>query len=378
LGSKKWIINKKMKIPFLNFEPMHDEVHDELHHAFDDVLRSNWFVLGKHVMQFEDAYSKFNKVSNVIGVSNGLDALYLSLLALGIKSGDEVILPSNTYIATVLAVSYVGATPIFVEPNIETYNIDVAKIENVITGRTKAIMPVHLYGQACEMEEIMAIAKRFNLFVIEDNAQSQGASYNGILTGAWGDINGTSFYPGKNLGALGDAGAITTNHEELANKIKILRNYGSQKKYHNEVIGHNMRLDEIQAAFLTVKLNRLLDWTKKRQEIASWYDEYLKNLMGVTLPKIAKGATHVYHLYVIRSNERDELQHHLTSCGIGTLIHYPIPPHLQEAYKHLSYVEGDFPISEEIARTALSLPIWIGMTRNEVEYVCNSIISFFK
>ncbi len=357
---------------------MHDEVHDELHHAFDDVLRSNWFVLGKHVMQFEDAYSKFNKVSNVIGVSNGLDALYLSLLALGIKSGDEVILPSNTYIATVLAVSYVGATPIFVEPNIETYNIDVAKIENVITGRTKAIMPVHLYGQACEMEEIMAIAKRFNLFVIEDNAQSQGASYNGILTGAWGDINGTSFYPGKNLGALGDAGAITTNHEELANKIKILRNYGSQKKYHNEVIGHNMRLDEIQAAFLTVKLNRLLDWTKKRQEIASWYDEYLKNLMGVTLPKIAKGATHVYHLYVIRSNERDELQHHLTSCGIGTLIHYPIPPHLQEAYKHLSYVEGDFPISEEIARTALSLPIWIGMTRNEVEYVCNSIISFFK
>ena len=313
-----------------------------------------------------------------MGVSNGLDALHLSLKALGIGKGDEVIVPSNTYIATVLAVSYVGAKPVFVEPNIETYNIDFSKIEEAVTPNTKAIMPVHLYGQACEMQPIMDIAKKYNLFVIEDNAQSQGATYKEKITGSWGDINGTSFYPGKNLGAIGDAGAVTTNDENLAEKVKILRNYGSQKKYYNEFIGHNMRLDELQASFLSVKLKYLKEWTLKRQEIGAWYDEALKEIEGLILPKIAEGATHVYHLYVIRTKKRDELQSYLNEKGIGTLIHYPIPPHLQEAYESLGLKKGDFPIAEELAETCLSLPVWPGMGVEHVELISENIKAFFN
>mgnify|MGYP000181483844 CR=1 FL=1 len=358
-----------MNIPFLNFEPMHSQVHDELQAAFNSVLKSNWFVLGNHVNQFETEYADFNQVKHVIGVSNGLDALHLSLLALGITKGDEVIVPSNTYIATVLAVSYVGATPIFVEPNIETYNIDVEKIEAAITNKTKAIMPVHLYGQACQMDKIQELALKYNVYIIEDNAQSQGASFNGKLTGSFGHLNGTSFYPGKNLGALGDAGAVTTNNDELANKIKVLRNYGSNKKYFNETIGYNMRLDELQAAFLSVKLKQLAKWTAQRQEIASLYNELLKDIPGLILPKTAENATHSYHLYVIRTKNRDELQKHLTDNGIGTMIHYPIPPHLQEAYSHLGFKRGDFPIAEELADTMLSLPIWPGMEKHEIENI---------
>jgi dTDP-4-amino-4,6-dideoxygalactose transaminase len=367
-----------MKIPFLNFEPMHNEVHDELQKAFNSVLKSNWFVLGNYVKQFEAEYSKFNKISNVIGVSNGLDALHLSLLALGITKGDEVILPSNTYIATVLAVTYVGATPIFVEPNIETYNIDVDKIEEAITNRTKVIMPVHLYGQACNMDKIQEIAKKYNLFIVEDNAQSQGATFNDQLTGSFGNINGTSFYPGKNLGALGDAGAITTNDVDLANKIRVLRNYGSDRKYYNEIIGHNMRLDELQAAFLSVKLKQLPNWTTQRQEIASYYNQALKIVPEIILPKTAKHASHVYHLYVIRTQCRIELQQYLADQGIGTMIHYPVPPHLQNAYTHLGFKRGDFPIAEELADTMLSLPLWPGLTQSDVNYVANCIINFFK
>ncbi len=366
-----------MNIPFLNFEPMHNEVQDELQAAFNSVLKSNWFVLGNHVSQFEEDYSKFNQVNYVVGVSNGLDALHLSLLALGISKGDEVIVPSNTYIATVLAVSYVGATPVFVEPNIETYNIDIEKIEAAITKKTRAIMPVHLYGQACQMDKIQDLAQKYNLFIIEDNAQSQGASFNGKMTGTFGHLNGTSFYPGKNLGALGDAGAVTTNDEELANKIRVLRNYGSNKKYFNETIGYNMRLDELQAAFLSVKLKQLAKWTAQRQEIASYYNEFLKDIPGLILPKTAENATHSYHLYVIRTKNRDELQKHLTDNGIGTMIHYPIPPHLQEAYSHLGFKRGDFPIAEELANTMLSLPIWPGMGKEEVRNI-TEVISLFR
>jgi dTDP-4-amino-4,6-dideoxygalactose transaminase len=365
-----------MNIPFLNFEPMHNEVRDELQSAFNDVLKSNWFVLGNHVSQFEEDYSKFNQVNHVVGVSNGLDALHLSLLALGISKGDEVIVPSNTYIATVLAVSYVGAIPVFVEPNIETYNIDVEKIEAAITSKTRAIMPVHLFGQACQMDRIMEIANKYNLFIIEDNAQSQGALFNGKMTGSFGKINGTSFYPGKNLGALGDAGAVTTDDEGLASKIRVLRNYGSNKKYYNETIGYNMRLDELQAAFLSVKLKYLAKWTAQRQEIASYYNEYLKDIPGLILPKTADNATHSYHLYVIRTNKRDELQKHLTENGIGTMIHYPIPPHLQEAYSHLGYQRGDFPIAEELADTMLSLPMWPGMDKEMISKLTEVIITF--
>jgi dTDP-4-amino-4,6-dideoxygalactose transaminase len=361
LGGKESTINKSMNIPFLNFEPMHNEVYAELRNAFDSVIKSNWFVLGNHVSQFETDYAKFNQVNDVIGVSNGLDALHLSLLVLGIKQGDEVIVPSNTYIASVLAITYVGARPVFVEPNIETYNIDVDKIEDAITKKTKAIMPVHLYGQACQMDKIQELAKKYNLYIVEDNAQSQGATFKGRMTGSFGHVNGTSFYPGKNLGALGDAGAVTTNDEELASKIKVLRNYGSNKKYFNETIGYNMRLDELQAAFLSVKLKYLSKWIAQRREIALLYHEYLKDKPGLILPKTADNATHSYHLYVIRTENRDQLQSYLNDNGIGTMIHYPIPPHLQEACKHLGFTRGDFPIAEELANTMLSLPLWPGL-----------------
>ncbi len=363
-----------MNIPFLNFEPMHNEVHDELQAAFNSVLKCNWFILGDHVKQFESDYANFNKVNHVVGVSNGLDALHLAILALGITTGDEVIVPSNTYIASVLAVSYVGATPVFVEPNIETYNIDVGKIEAAITPKTKAIMPVHLYGQACQMDKIQEIAMKYNIYIIEDNAQSQGAKFSGQLTGSFGNVNGTSFYPGKNLGALGDAGAVTTNNDEIANKIRGLRNYGSDRKYYNENIGYNMRLDELQAAFLSVKLKKLQKWTIQRQEIASWYNESLKDIPGIILPKTADNSSHVYHLYIIRTRNRDNLQRFLTDAGIGTMIHYPIPPHLQEAYTYLGYKRGDFPIAEELADTMLSLPLWPGL--KDVKIIADVIRQF--
>jgi dTDP-4-amino-4,6-dideoxygalactose transaminase len=356
---------------------MHHPIRSEILNAFEKFYDSNYYILGERVKQFEKEYAEFNETKYSVGISNGLDALHIALMALGIGKNDEVIVPSNTYIASVLAVSYVGARPVFVEPNIEYFNIDKNLIEAAITNKTKAIMPVHLYGQSCEMEEIQKIAKQYNLFIIEDNAQSQGAKYNGVLTGAWGDINGTSFYPGKNLGALGDAGAITTNNEALANKAKVLRNYGSQKKYFNEVIGHNMRLDECQAAFLSIKLNHLEEWTCRRREIALWYNDALAGIKQIFLPKIAKNATHVYHLYVIRTNKRYELQKYLNDYGIGTLIHYPVPSFLQEAYQNLGHKKGDFPIAEEIANTCLSLPLWPGMTRKDVETVAEAIIRFF-
>jgi len=365
-----------MKIPFLNFSPMHAPIRQEMMHAFESFYDSNWFVLGESVKQFEKDYAHFNEIEHAVGISNGLDALHIALMALGIGKGDEVIVPSNTYIGTALAVSYVGATPVFVEPNIHTCNIDVTLIEASITTKTKAIMPVHLYGQACEMESIKAIAEKHNLYIIEDNAQSQGASYKGKLTGSWGEINGTSFYPGKNLGALGDAGAITTNNEVLAQKAMVLRNYGSQKKYYNEVIGHNMRLDECQAAFLSVKLKYLHEWIKQRQQIAAWYDEALKDIEGIFLPEKAEHATHVYHLYVIRTSRRDELQDYLNKEDIVTLIHYPIPPHLQQAYASLGYCSDDFPIAEEIANTCLSLPIWPGLTKELVYFIAKKIKLF--
>jgi dTDP-4-amino-4,6-dideoxygalactose transaminase len=358
-----------MKIPFLSFKIVHSAIKAEMQTAFDQVYDSYWYVMGKQLNNFEEAYSQFNDVEHTVGVSNGLDALHLALKALGVGPGDEVILPSNTYIATALAVSYVGATPVFVEPNPLTYNIDPDKIEAAITSNTKAIMPVHLYGQSCEMKVIMDIAARHKLYVIEDNAQAHGATFDGKITGSWGHANGTSFYPGKNLGALGDGGAITTNDAALADKVKVLRNYGSQIKYKNEIIGHNMRLDELQAAFLSVKLKYLMEWTKQRQQIATWYNDALQGIDNITLPFVHPDASHVYHLYVIKTPQRDELQKHLTDNGIGTLIHYPIPPHLQKAYSHLSYKKGDFPIAEGLANSCLSLPLWPGMVQEDVEKV---------
>ena len=367
-----------MRIPFLSFEGMHPGIKSEMIKTFSDFYDSNWYVLGEGVKSFEKSYADYNKTGYCVGVSNGLDALHIALKTLGIKEGDEVITPSNTYIATVLAITYVGATPVFVEPDITTYNIEPSLIESAITPKTKAIMPVHLYGQCCDMESIMSIATKQNLFVIEDNAQAHGATFKGKLSGSWGHINGTSFYPGKNLGALGDAGAITTNDAELAKKASVLRNYGSEKKYYNEVIGYNMRLDECQAGLLSVKLKYINEWTKQRQQIASWYNRALENIGDIVLPSVHPDASHVYHLYVIRTRFRNLLQEYLAENGIGTLIHYPIPPHLQGAYSHLGFKKGRFLMAEEIANTCLSIPLWPGMTQVQVQEVADKISGFYK
>ena len=360
------------KIPFLNFQPMHEQIRSEMHQAFSDVYDSYWYVMGEKLQTFEASYAKYNQTKYCVGVSNGLDALILALQALNIGKGDEVIVPSNTYIASVIAITTVGATPVFVEPRIDTYNINPELIEQKITKRTKAIMPVHLYGQACEMDYIMKLAEAYDLYVVEDNAQAHGSSYNGKLTGSFGHANGVSFYPGKNLGALGDAGAVTTNKEEIAEKIKALRNYGSHKKYHNDYVGLNRRLDELQAALLSVKLQYLNDWTQERKEIAETYNQSLVG-SNLILPKLASNADHVYHLYVVRTSKREELQEHLNNKGVGTLIHYPIPPHLQKAYKYLGYKIGDFPIAEELANTTISLPLWVGLNTRQINSITSII-----
>ncbi|UYZ57450.1 DegT/DnrJ/EryC1/StrS family aminotransferase [Hymenobacter latericus] len=366
-----------MQVPFLSFSPQHQPIREEVISAMSRVYDGQWYVLGQAVADFETAYAAFNNTKYCIGVANGLDALHLALRALNIGEGDEVIVPSNTYIASWLSVSFVGAVPVPVEPSPITYNLDPARIEAAITPRTRAIMPVHLYGQACEMSAIMDIARRHNLAVVEDNAQSQGAMADGKLVGSFGDANATSFYPGKNLGALGDAGGITTNSEELDHKLRTLRNYGSQKKYYNEIIGYNSRLDEMQAAVLSVKLKYLTDWTQQRQHAAELYNQHLAGIGDVVLPAIAEGSTHVYHLYVVRTNERDALQKHLADAGIGTLIHYPVPPHLQQAYAHLDMKPGQFPIAEELAKSSLSLPMWPGMGEKEVNIVANAVRNYF-
>jgi len=362
-----------MRVPFLDFEGLHNPIREELISAFKEVLDSNWFIMGNQLELFEKEYAKWNNVRHCIGVSNGLDALILSLRALDIGPGDEIIVPSNTYIATALAVSHVGATPVFVEPRLETANLNPESIEASITMRTKVIMPVHLYGQACEMEAIMDIANKHNLFVIEDNAQAHGATYNGKKTGSWGHINATSFYPGKNLGALGDGGAITTDDDELAHKVRVLRNYGSQQKYKNEVLGYNNRLDELQAALLRVKLKKLDDWTKERNRIAEAYVEGLKDVCGIELFSLADGATSAYHLFVVKAKDRKELQFKLSEAGVGTLIHYPIPPHLQECYIDLGHVLGNFPIAEKLSNSIISLPIFIGMSMTEIQYIVKNV-----
>lgn len=367
-----------MNIPFLNFEGRNKDIREEALKTFENFFDSKWYVLGNYTNQFEADYAAFNQTKYAVGVSTGLDALHLALRALGVGEGDEVIVPSNTYIATVLSISYVGATPIFVEPRITTYNINPELIEAAITPKTKAIMPVHLYGQACEMDAIMEIAKKHNLYVIEDNAQAHGATYNGKITGSFGEANAVSFYPTKNLGAVGEAGAITTDDSEVAHNIKVLRNYGSQKRYYNEVKGYNNRIDEFEAGFLSLALKYLDKWTIERNRLAELYMTHLSDVKDLILPYLAEGATTVNHLFVIRLNRRDELMEYLKGKGIGSVIHYPIPPHLQEAYQELGYKKGDFPIAEEIAETCLSLPLYVGLEDEEVIYVCNTIKNFFE
>lgn len=365
-----------MEVPFVSFAAQNERVAVESLATFQTFFNSHQYVLGNMTRKFEEDYAAFNQVRHAVGISNGLDALHLSLKVLGIGPGDEVIVPSNTYIATVLAVEMVGAKPVFAEPNSETYNISPSDIERVISRSTKAIMPVHLYGQACEMDSIMAIASRHNLFVIEDNAQAHGASFNGRLTGSMGDVNATSFYPTKNIGAFGEAGAVTTNSDEHATAVKIWRNYGSEKRYYNIYKGVNNRIDELQAGLLSIKLKYIAEWTFERQRIAALYLNQLAGLEKVLLPKIAEGATHVYHLFVIRSEKRDALQAYLDKNGVKTVIHYPIPPHLQEAYRSSGYKRGNYPIAESLAETCLSLPIYPGISDDQVSYVSDLIRKF--
>ncbi len=364
-----------MNIPFLDLKAPHQELRAELQQAFNDVLDSGWFIQGNQLQAFEQEYAAYCHVKHCIGVGNGLDALHLILRAYGIGAGDEVIVPSNTFIATWLAVSYAGATPVPVEPDLLTYNIDPKLIEAAITPRTKAIMAVHLYGQPADMDAINAIAARHDLKVIEDAAQSQGALYKGRCSGSLGDAAGHSFYPGKNLGALGDAGAITTNDDDLADKLRVLRNYGSQVKYINEVKGFNSRLDELQAAFLRVKLRKLTAWNNHRKEVADLYLNGINNELLV-LPTVPDGIEPSWHLFVVRSANRDALSKYLQDKGIGVVIHYPVPPHLQPAYAELSYVKGQFPVAEEIHNQVVSLPIYPHLHKYQAELVVDAVNKF--
>lgn len=343
-------------IPFLNLKAPHEELRQEMRDALERVLNSGWYIHGTEVKQFESEFSSYCQSKYCVGVGNGLEALHLILRAFDIDEGDEVIVPANTYIATWLAVSYSGAKPIPVEPDWKTYNINPKLIESAVTERTKAIIAVHLYGQPADMDEINAIAKKYNLKVIEDAAQAHGAKYKGRKVGSLGDAAGFSFYPGKNLGAIGDGGAVTTNDESLADRIRVLSNYGSKIKYHNDVKGYNSRLDELQAAFLRAKLPVLDEWNKRRQAIADLYLSQLE-IESLILPYVPDWAEPVWHLFVVRSEQRDTLQRQLSEVGIGTMIHYPIPPHLQPAYSELGYAPGAFPISETIHSEVLSLPM---------------------
>lgn len=364
-----------MKIPFVSFLPMEQELNNELRAAFDRVYTRSWYIEGVEDEKFEKAFADYCTTKCCVGVGNGLDALMLALKAVGVGEGDEVIVPSNTYIATALAVTYVGAKPIFVEPDIRTFNINPDLIETAITDKTKAIMPVHLYGQSCDMDPIMEVAKKYNLFVIEDCAQAHGSTYKGKKIGSFGDAAGFSFYPGKNLGALGDAGAMVTNSNEIADMVRTLGNYGSDYKYHHIYQGNNSRLDEMQAAFLAAKLPHLENMNNERRRIANMYLSGICN-KEIILPYVPENMVPVWHIFGIRCKRRDELEKLLNSRGIGTNKHYPIPMHLQECYKDLGFKKGDFPIAEEISATELSIPMYYGMTDEEISYVINTINGF--
>ena len=363
-------------IPFLDLKSIQLQLAEELKAAFSRVLESGWYILGEEVKQFEKEYAAYCEAAECVGVANGLDALILALRALDVGPGDEVLVPSNTYIATWLAVSHVGATPVPVEPVTGTANMDPQLLKAALTERTKAIMPVHLYGQPAEMGPIISFARAHNLKVIEDGAQSHGARYAGKRLGSHGDAVTWSFYPGKNLGALGDGGAVTTNSKELAERIRVLRNYGSKVKYHNEMIGYNSRLDELQAALLRVKLPVLDAGNAHRAAIAARYMAGLRELPGLTLPEVAINCTSVWHLFVVRHAQRDKLAQHLSVHGIGTVIHYPIAPHLQPAYAHLGYTAGAFPIAEAMHAEVLSLPLGPTMSFDEVDQVVEAIRNF--
>ena len=367
-------------IKFLDLQKVTEKYAEEIHEAVNRVIDSGWYLQGKENEKFETDYSAYIGTRYTVGCANGLDALiwiFRAYVEMGImKAGDEVIVPANTYIASILAISENGLKPILVEPSIETYQIDDSKIEEFITERTKAILIVHLYGQCAYTEKIGELCKKYNLKLIEDNAQAHGCLFKGKRTGSLGDAAGHSFYPGKNLGALGDAGAVTTNDKELAEIVRSVANYGSTRKYVFKYIGRNSRLDEIQSAFLRCKLPHLDKWNEYRRNVANKYFEGIKNPL-IKLPlKDSEDYRHIYHVFVIRCAKRDELEKYLNENGIGTVKHYPIPMHLQEAYKDLNIKEGSLPIAEEISKTVLSIPMYYGMTDEEVNYVIDKLNAF--
>ena len=338
------------------------------------VLRSGWYIMGKELSEFEERFAGYIGAKYCVGLGNGLDALWMAFRILGIGKGDEVIVQGNTYIASVMGITINGATPVFVEPD-EFFNIDASKIEEKITDKTKAVLVVHLYGQASQMDKVTEICKRHNLKLVEDCAQSHGSAYKGKVTGTFGDIGCFSFYPSKNIGAFGDGGAIVTDDEDIAKEMRILRNYGSEKRYYNKVVGTNSRLDEIQAALLKVRLEHAEEMNKEKQDVAAEYDKKINNPL-IKLPGVRDGADHIYHQYVIRCKRRDELMAYLKDRGISTIIHYPIPPHLSEAYEYLGFKKGDFPVTEACADEVLSIPMFNGITEEEVKYVADVINEF--
>ncbi len=364
-----------MKVPFVSFRPMEEELHDGLEDAFRRVLDESWYIGGKENKLFEEEFADYCQVRYCVGCGNGLDALFLILKAYGIGTGDEVIVPSNTFIATVLAVTRTGAKPILVEPDMKIYNLNPDKIEEKITPHTKAIIAVHLYGQPADMERICQIAKKYDLRVVEDAAQAHGALFQGKRVGGFGDAAGFSFYPGKNLGALGDAGCITTNDQDLADKVRKLSNYGSDNKYHHIYQGYNSRLDELQAALLRVKLPLLDKMNENRRMTAGRYLAEIRNDL-IVLPEVDGRTCPVWHIFAIRTRQRERLAEYLRSRGIHTNIHYPVAIHRQEAYADLNMEEGTLPICEEISQTELSIPLYYGMRKEEIDFVIQALNEF--
>ncbi|MGY6561007.1 MAG: DegT/DnrJ/EryC1/StrS family aminotransferase [Luteibaculaceae bacterium] len=367
-----------MQVPFLDLKANYLSVKDEVQEAINAVLENTAYILGPSVVNFENAFADAHNVAHCLGTGSGTDGNHLALWALNIGFGDEVIMPANTFIATAWGATLCGATPVFVDCEKDSYNIDPTKIEAAITSKTKAIVAVHLYGQPANMDAVKAIAIKYNLFLIEDAAQAHLAEYNGVKVGNFGITTSFSFYPGKNLGAYGEGGALVTNDSSVFEYAKKLREHGQLKKYHHATLGHNYRMEGIQGAILGVKLKYLAEWTEKRRSVAKWYNEFLAGVEEITLPKEMGYAKHVYHLFVIKTHQRDELQNYLQSNGISTGLHYPIPLHLQECFLNLGYRKGQFPISENLGSTCLSLPMFPELTINQVEFVCETIKKFYK
>lgn len=364
-------------VPFYSTAPQHDPIREEIEAGIRRVLDRQWFVLGSAVTQFEGEFARFCQTPHCVGVGNGMDALELASRAMGIGPGDEVLVPAHTFAACWMAVSAVGAKPVGVDVDGETGLMTATLAALKLTRSTKAIMPVHLYGQACNMQEISELTRENNLLLLEDAAQAHGAAWQGRPVGSWGDMAAFSFYPTKNLGALGDAGCIVTSSDDYAERLRSLRNYGSSQKYRHEELGRNSRLDELQAAVLSVKLAYLEKWNRERQEIAHLYSTHLQGVGDLILPTVRQGTTHVFHLYVIRTAHRDQLAQHLSDRGIGTLIHYPTPPHLQPAFQYLGHQVGDFPNAEAFCQTALSLPLYPGLSLEQIEWVTKAVRAFF-